>query len=115
MYVVFTSGSPRCLDAGDIDLLHRHHRLKGALCLTTTGRKRTGQRTRCDLPGKAPAVLAPSARAFHPAVADDRVPVAVGLFLIIRSDLERKSLAVPERRAPIKTETGNTKNSELHR
>jgi hypothetical protein len=37
---VFTSASPRCLDGGDVDLLHRHHRLKGTLCLTATNRKR---------------------------------------------------------------------------
>ena len=39
---VFTSASPRCLDGGDVDLLHRHHRLEGTLCLTATSRKRIG-------------------------------------------------------------------------
>jgi hypothetical protein len=39
---VFTSASPRCLDGGDVDLLHCHHRLEGALCLTATSRKRIG-------------------------------------------------------------------------
>jgi hypothetical protein len=34
------SASPRCLDGGDVDLLHRHHRLEGTLCLTATSRKR---------------------------------------------------------------------------
>jgi hypothetical protein len=38
--VLFTSASSRCLDRGDVDLLHRHHRLEGAFCLTATGRKR---------------------------------------------------------------------------
>jgi phage terminase large subunit-like protein len=28
-----TSASPRCLDVGDVDLLHRHHRLEGTHCL----------------------------------------------------------------------------------
>src|ERR1700693_2643070 len=37
-----TSASPRCHDGGDVDLLHRHHRLEGTLCLTATGRKRIG-------------------------------------------------------------------------
>ena len=37
-----TSASPRCLDGGDVDLLHRHHRLEGTLCLTATCRKRIG-------------------------------------------------------------------------
>jgi len=36
------SASPRCLDGGDVDLLHRHHRLEGTLCLTATSRKRIG-------------------------------------------------------------------------
>src|SRR5580698_10375471 len=31
---VLTSASPRCLDGGDVDILHRHHRLEGTLCLT---------------------------------------------------------------------------------
>jgi hypothetical protein len=39
---VFTSASPRCLDGGDVDLLHRHHRLEGTLCLIATSRKRIG-------------------------------------------------------------------------
>ena len=39
---VFTSASPRCLDGGDVDLLHRHHRPEGTLCLTATSRKRIG-------------------------------------------------------------------------
>ncbi len=36
----FTSSPPRRLDGGDIDLLHRHHRLEGTLGLTATSRKR---------------------------------------------------------------------------
>ena len=39
---VFTSASPRCLDGGDVDLLHRHHRLEGTLGLIATSRKRIG-------------------------------------------------------------------------
>jgi len=39
---VFTSASSRCLDAGDVDLFHRHHRLEGTFCLTATSRKRIG-------------------------------------------------------------------------
>src|SRR5215211_279679 len=106
------SAPPRCLDRGDVDLLHRHHRLERTLCLVATRRKRVGERTRGDLPGKAPAILAPAARAFLTAVADDRVPVAVRLFLIVRRELEGKGLAVLERRAAVKTETGNAQNGE---
>src|SRR4030095_12869685 len=53
--------------------------------------------------------------AFLTAIADDRVPVAVRLFLIVRRDLEGKGLAVPELRAAVETETGNTQNGELYR
>ena len=70
---------------------------------------------RGDLPGEAPAVLAPTALAFRAAIADDRVPVTVRLFLILRRDLEGKRLGMLERRATIETETGNAQNSELHR
>src|SRR5688572_9866837 len=113
--VVSTSAPPRCLDGGDVDLLHRHHRLEGTLCLTAASRKRVGQRARGDLPGEAPAVLAPTALTFLAAIADDRVPVAVRLFLIVRRDLKGKGLAVLELRAAVETETGNAQNGELHR
>src|SRR5947207_5065685 len=113
--VVSTSAPPCCLDGGDVDLLHRHHRLEGALCLTATGRKRIGERARRDLPGEAPAVLAPTALAFRAAIADDRVPVTVRLFLILRRDLEGKGLSVLECRSAVETETGNAHDGELHR
>src|SRR5262249_42765784 len=60
-------------------------------------------------------ILAPTALAFLAAIADDRIPVAVRLFLILRRDLEGEGLAVLEGRAAIETETGNTQDSELHR
>jgi hypothetical protein len=70
---------------------------------------------RGNLPGEAPAVLAPTALAFRAALADDRVPVSVRLFLILRRELEGKGLAVPERRAAVETETGDAQDGELHR
>src|SRR5260221_11935239 len=110
-----SSASPRCLNGGDVDLLHRHHRLEGTLCLATTSRKCVSECARGNLPGEAPAVLAPTALTFLAAIADDRVPVTVRLFLSVRRDLEGKGLAVPERRAAVETETGNPQNGELHR
>src|SRR5213078_2052403 len=107
---VSTSAPPRCLDGGDVDLVHRHQRRESTFCLTATSRKRLGQRARSDLPGQATAILAPTALAFPAAIADNRVPVAVRLFLIVRRDLEGKGLAVLERRATIKTEAGNAQN-----
>src|SRR5262245_31669736 len=110
-----TSSAPRCLDSGDVDLRHRHHRIEDTLCLAAASRKRFAQGARGDLPGESPAVLAPTALAFRPAIADDRVPVAVRLFLILRRDLEGKRLAVFEGRAAVEAETGDTQNRELHR
>src|ERR671913_788756 len=101
----FTSAPPRGLDGGDVDLLHRHHCREGTLCLTATSRKRVGQHARDDLPGEAPPVLAPAALTLLAAIADDRVPVAVRLFLIVRCDLEGKSFAVLERRPAVEAET----------
>ena len=44
------SAPPRCLDGGDVDLLHRHHRLERALRLGAAGRKGIRERPRRDLP-----------------------------------------------------------------
>ena len=33
---------PCCLDGGDVDFLHGHHRLEGTLCLTAASRERIG-------------------------------------------------------------------------
>ena len=76
-----------------------HHRVEGALGLGAAGGERLHQRARGDLPGDAPFVLAPAAGAFLAAVADDGVPVAVGLGLVVGGDLEGEGLAVLERRA----------------
>src|SRR5258706_11562671 len=110
-----SSAASRRLDGGDVDLLHRHHRLEGALGLSATGRQRLGQHARGDLPGEAPAVLAPTARAFLAAIADNRIPVAVRLRLIVRGDLKGERLAVLERLAAVETEAGNADDDELHR
>src|SRR5687767_15852715 len=112
---VFLSAPPRRFDGGNVDFLHRQHRLKGTPCLIATSSERVGQSARGDLPGEAPAVLAPTALTFLAAIADDRVPVAVGLFLIVSRDLEGKGLAVLELRAAVETETGNAQDGELYR
>src|SRR5258708_6965892 len=109
------SASPRCSDSGNVDPLHRHHRLEGTLCLAATSRKRLGEHARRDLPREAPAILAPTALAFLATIADDGVPIAVRLFLSVRRDLEGKGLAVPELRAAVETKTVNAQDGELHR
>jgi uncharacterized protein YndB with AHSA1/START domain len=47
--------------------------------IIATGRERLGQQARRDLPGDAPLVLAPAARALLAAIADYGVPIAVML------------------------------------
>src|SRR6185312_14754305 len=96
---------PRRLDRGDIDLLHPHHRLEGAL---GGGLIRAGDRFQehpwGDLPGQAPLVLAPTALAFDSPVLDARVPVPIGLGLALRDDLAREGFAMFEGRAPSEAE-----------
>src|ERR1700704_6068412 len=102
----------RRLDFGDVDLLHRHHRVERAPGLSAAGRHRFGQHARGDLPGEAPAVLAPAARAFLAAIADNPVPVAVRLRLIVGGDLEGERLAVLERRAAVEPDARNAEDGE---
>src|SRR6185312_10199335 len=68
-----------------------------------------------DLPGQAPPVLAPAARTCDAAVGDDRIPVPVGLDLILGEDLERKGLGVLERGAAVEAETSDAEHRELYR
>src|SRR4051812_42783950 len=84
----------RRLDRGDVDLLHAHHRVKRALCFIAAGREGLGQHARRDLPGDAPLVFAPAARALLTAIADDSVPVAVRLLLIVGGDLEQEGFVM---------------------
>src|SRR5215813_9252208 len=107
--------APRRLDCGDVDLSHTHHRFKGALCFIAAGRYRFGQYTRRDLPRHAPLVFAPAARAFLAAIADDGVPIAIRLSLIVSGDLERKGFIMFEHRTAVDADTGDASNFELDR
>ena len=72
-----SSAPPRRLYRGNVDFLHRHHRVERAFGGCGIGAHHcVGEGARCDLPRQAPAVFAPAARAFLPAVADDCVPQA---------------------------------------
>src|SRR3546814_13237686 len=78
------SAGPRGFDRRDVDLLHRHHRVHRTLGGGAIGTGRCiEQRARGDLPRKAPAILAPAAHAFLATIADDRVPIAIRLFLLV--------------------------------
>src|SRR3954465_10599441 len=79
----FTSAPLRRLDGGDVDLLHRHHGVERTLRLRPASGKSLGKRARGDLPRETPTVLTPAALTFSSAIADDGVPVAIGLFLIV--------------------------------
>src|SRR3546814_6262611 len=109
------STSPRRLDRGDVDFLHGHHGIKRALCFVAAGRQGVGQYARSDLPGNPPLVLAPAARALLAAVADDGIPIAVGLLLIVGGDLEREGFVMLERGTPVEAETRNARNGEFDR
>src|SRR6185295_7218884 len=98
-----------------VDHLQLHHCREGALCLRSACGEGVGEGARSDLPGKAPAVFAPTTLAFLTAVADDRVPVAVRFLLIVGGDLERERLALLEVRAAVETDTRDAENGELHR
>src|ERR1044072_6641585 len=93
--------APRCLDGGDIDLLHRHHRRERTLSLIAAGGERVGERARRELTRQALAVLALPAGAFGAAIADDRVPVAVGFFLCVGGNLKRERLVGLECRTAV--------------
>jgi len=109
----FPFTTPSRLDGGNIDLRHRHHRLESPPGLIATSGKRVGQHARRDLPGEAPAILTPTALAFLAAIADDRVPVAVRLFLIVCRYLKGKSLVVFEILATLRPRQGMPRTVKL--
>src|SRR5438477_9984064 len=109
------SAAPRGHDRGDVDLLRSHHRIKRPLCFSAAGRQRLGQHARRDLPGNAPLVLAPAARALLATIADNGIPVAVGLLLIVGGDLEREGFVMFERGSAVKANTRDAGNCEFDR
>src|SRR3990167_1300789 len=105
----------RRLDRGDVDLAHLHHGLERALGHITASGNGLGQDARRDLPRQAPLVLAPAAPAFRATVADDRVPIAVGLRLVVGGDLKGESLALLERFAAVEANAPHAADRELDR
>ncbi len=95
------SAAPRRLDCSDVDLSHFHHCFIRKSCLTPASRHCFHQYTRRDLPGHCPLVLAPAARTLLATVADDGIPVAIRLSLILGSDLKRKGSSMFERRPSV--------------
>src|SRR6185369_6070671 len=81
---------------------------------SAAGRQRLCQHARRDLPGDAPLVLAPAARALLASIADNGIPVAVGLLLIIGGDLKRESLVMLERGTAVEAKTRDARDSEFY-
>src|SRR5438876_11056504 len=108
------SAAPRRFDRGDVDFLHAHHGIECALCFIAAGRHRLCQHTRRDLPGDAPLVLAPATRTLLASIADNSVPVAVGLLLIIGGDLKRESFVMLERGTAVEAHTRHAGDCEFY-
>src|SRR5206468_798495 len=68
-----------------------------------------------DLPGEAPRVLAPAAGALLAAILGDRIPIAVGLFLIVGEDHEADRLVGFEVRTTIKSYEWAPEHGEFDR
>src|SRR3954447_7673551 len=106
----------RSLDPGDVDLAHRHHRLErspgcGLVGIAVGPQQGAGR----DLPRKAPAILAPVASAFLPAIADDGVPITVGLFLVVGHDHKADRLIGLEIGSAIQADERPAEYGELDR
>src|ERR1035438_3003224 len=107
---------PRCLDYGDVYLLHWHHCFERALCRCWIAiRERCNKGAWVDLPRHPPLVLTPAALAFLAAISHDCVPQAVGFSLVVGRDLKRERLVVRELRPAIKPDAGDANYSELDR
>src|SRR3954453_20378407 len=106
----------RSLDPGDVDLGHGHHRFE---CSPGRGLVRIAvgpqQRTRRAMPRKAPAIFAPAAGAFLSAIADDGVPVTVGLSLVVAQYLEADRLIGLEIGPAVQADERPVEHRELDR
>src|SRR5258708_28263591 len=109
------SAAPRRFDRGGVDVLHADHGIECAVCFIAAGRQRLCQHARRDLPGDAPLVLAPAARTLLASIADNSVPLAVVLLLIIGGDLKRESFCHLEGGTAVKTDAGDAGDCEFYR
>jgi hypothetical protein len=73
------------------------------------------QTPRSDLPGKAPLVLAPAAGAFFAAAPCDRIPVAIGFFLVVGQDHEADGLVGFEIGTAVQPDERAAEHGEFHR
>src|SRR5690348_13974012 len=103
----------RRIERRDVDLVHCHHRLEGALGALAAARGQLEQVPRGDLPREAPTVLAPAAHALLAAVTGDRIPVVVGLFLAVGQDHEAHGLVGLEVRTAVEGDERPSEQREL--
>src|SRR3954451_14440868 len=106
----------RSLDPGDVDLAHGHHRFecsprRGLVTIAVGPQQRTWR----DLSRKAPAIFAPAAGAFLSAIADDGVPVTVGLSLVVGQDHEADRLIGLEIGSAVQADERPAEHRELDR
>src|SRR4029077_8176879 len=71
------------------------------------------QRAWGDLPGEPPLVPTPAAVAFLSAVVDDRVPVMIGLRLVIGEDHETDGFVRTEDRPTVEADERTAEHSEV--
>jgi hypothetical protein len=98
-----TSNAACRLDCSNVDLFHLHHRIECALGGSAIGIGYLFCQSQWrNLPGKAPFVLASTARTLFTAVTDNRVPVTIRFGLVSGSDLKRECFAMLEDGSTIK-------------
>jgi hypothetical protein len=120
-----TSRQPRALgalapvarrdDRRHVDFRHRQHGREHTLpCCGVWSRHRVRQDPRGDLPGNAPAVLAPAAAAFRAAISSQRIPISISFRLARRRHLEGKGFRVLEGWPSIEADAGDAQHREGH-
>ena len=73
------------------------------------------QRAGRDLPRKTPAILAPTASTFLPSIANDGVPITVGLFLVPGQDHEADGFIGLEIGSAVQADERSAEQGELDR
>src|SRR5262249_50814220 len=102
-------------DLGDVDPAHGHHGVHRPLRGGTIRILQRGdQGSWHDLPGKTPAILAPTTLALTAAVLNDRIPITIGFCLIVGHYLEAHRLVRRKRGATIQADKSLAKYGELH-
>src|SRR3569623_927205 len=103
----------RRIQRRDVDLSHRLHRLEGAPVPLAAFAHQIDQAPRRDLPAEAELILAPAAVAFLASVPGDRIPIAVGFFLVVGHDRKADGFVELELWPPIQKHEGHSEDGHL--